>query len=587
MKRKEIISLLIIASILGFGAVAFAKPYFRVKTVIIPADAEACYSINDKGQVTGSCRIALKELMENGILSEEDRRKISPIFLYDPERGIVFPHKVGILRLKEREWDEEGPDVFVLREIRGYIWPLVTSINNQSQVLCEGFLWPKSRGDPAPYCVGYYDFNKDEFIPISFLGEYSQFKKRTYSAFPFFKRIYSFKWQMVDINDKGMVLCRGVMLRLIKEHSLETDALLWKKKGDLVPEVALIKSPPDSFTPYYRKDIEKYKDLKFHYRIGEKKRHDAILPRALNNKGVCLINVYNNRYAGKPRVKYEYSDKKFFGERGNVSCACYLWKDGKYILQVKNTLGDRRYIQGIDINDKNEITGVARIDADVEKLNYRAFLWSNGKLVNLGIPENSGSSFWKRGGRKNFSGKLKEILNEKYKTCWKFARTIGLAINNKTEIVGVLLGNTFQPGDAMPWMEGRRFQIIDCMGRGGIHEPFYWKKGKNYALQSLLPSDTNWWLIDAFDINNRSEIVCSAVLQGELPSSLAEYLSEVKDKKMVLILEPVEREVLEKENPPQIVDWKSFLKGEIAKIKDLAKQLEEEKKRKRRRWRRK
>ena len=102
-----------------------------------------------------------------------------------------------------------------------------------------------------------------------------------------------------------------------------------------------------------------------------------------------------------------------------------------------------------------------------------------------------------------------------------------------------------------------------------ISEPFYWKDGKIYNLQRLLPKDTAWRICTVFDINDKSEILCSAVPRDPRPSSPSTQLLKgvLCSSPCLFILEPVKTEEPEYVNPPEVIDLASLYLKEVKRRK--------------------
>jgi probable HAF family extracellular repeat protein len=183
----------------------------------------------------------------------------------------------------------------------------------------------------------------------------------------------------------------------------------------------------------------------------------------------------------------------------------FLWDHGTMI--DLGTLGGTDAAVGpfaptLVINNKGQVAGTSNLAGDV---NFHAFLWDRGTLLDLGtLGGHSSTAYW---------------------------------INDAGDVVG---GATL-PGDpccgnAALWRKGKITDLgtldSDCLSRAeainskgqivgqsfscdtGIARAVLWEEGAIIDLNTLVPANTNLALADAFNINDRGEILCQCLPPG-------------------------------------------------------------------------
>jgi probable HAF family extracellular repeat protein len=121
----------------------------------------------------------------------------------------------------------------------------------------------------------------------------------------------------------------------------------------------------------------------------------------------------------------------------------FLWEDG--IITNLGVLPGGDYTRANDINNKGQVVGRSHANGTTD----HAFLWDNGTMIDL----------------ETYSG--------------AYGSSRANAINNNGEIVG--------------WLTGEKAAL--------------WKDGVTYDLNSLIFGATEWQLHEAWDINDKGQIV--------------------------------------------------------------------------------
>jgi|GEM_PF-1941298 len=159
----------------------------------------------------------------------------------------------------------------------------------------------------------------------------------------------------------------------------------------------------------------------------------------------------------------------FIGEQGPHHYHATLWENGVPI--------DLGYLDGLessigkDINDRGQVVGYSHSDYQNDNTGlYNAFLWdSTGGMQNLGTLDGKPNS-------------------------------VARAINDRGQVVG----NSWK----VPWEP-----------QGNEHA-WLWEEGVLTDLYELIPAESAWEQIDAYDINNQGQIVGRGFKDGEMRAFL-------------------------------------------------------------------
>jgi probable HAF family extracellular repeat protein len=150
------------------------------------------------------------------------------------------------------------------------------------------------------------------------------------------------------------------------------------------------------------------------------------------------------------------------------------------------------------VNNSGVIVGSADVDGRAE----RAVSWVNRKIVDLGtLPHGSASSaraINDRGQIVGFSDSPDGIHAFLYAR--GAMRDLGTLGNDPSEASGI----------------NNRGEVVGASNvTGSKRHAFLWRRGRMIDLNGSLPKGSEWILLDAFSINDRGRIACSASRKGE------------------------------------------------------------------------
>jgi probable HAF family extracellular repeat protein len=180
----------------------------------------------------------------------------------------------------------------------------------------------------------------------------------------------------------------------------------------------------------------------------------------------------------------------------------FLWDHGKMI--DLGTLGGTNANVGslaLVINNKGQVAGTSNLAGDI---NFHAFLWDRGTLLDLGTLGGSFSTtFWI-----NDAG---DVVGWAATTGDQFAHA-ALWRNGKITDLGTLDGDCFGQAEAI----NSKGQIVGLSFScdTGIQRAVLWEKGAIIDLSTLVPTNTNLALVDAYNVNDRGEILCQCLPAG-------------------------------------------------------------------------
>ena len=180
----------------------------------------------------------------------------------------------------------------------------------------------------------------------------------------------------------------------------------------------------------------------------------------------------------------------------------FLWDHGTMI--DLGTLGGTNANVGslaLVINNKGQVAGTSNLAGDV---NFHAFLWDRGTLLDLGTLGGSFSTtFWI-----NDAG---DVVGWAATTGDQFAHA---ALWREREItdLGTLDGDCFSQAEAV----NSKGQIVGLSFScdTGTSRAVLWEKGAIIDLSTSIPANTNLSLTEAFNINDRGEILCGCLPPG-------------------------------------------------------------------------
>jgi len=180
----------------------------------------------------------------------------------------------------------------------------------------------------------------------------------------------------------------------------------------------------------------------------------------------------------------------------------FLWDHGTMI--DLGTLGGTNANVGslaLVINNKGQVAGTSNLAGDI---NFHAFSWDRGTLLDLGTLGGSFSTtFWI-----NDAG---DVVGWAATTGDQFAHA-ALWRNGEIIDLGTLDGDCFSQAEAI----NSKGQIVglsfSCAT--GTARAVLWEKGAIIDLSTSVPANTNLSLAEAFNINDRGEILCGCLPPG-------------------------------------------------------------------------
>ncbi len=185
----------------------------------------------------------------------------------------------------------------------------------------------------------------------------------------------------------------------------------------------------------------------------------------------------------------------------------FIWKEGVIEDLSTTGLGDPSYSRAFDINNAEQVVGY--IDRD-ESLTFResdraAVIWEGGVIRTLDhLPGYSSSTAVAINEAGQAVGWSSDITGTNSSAAaWSGGRVIAL---------GKLEGDSNSRALAL----NDRGQAVGWSGTAENNSrAFFWQQGAMLDLNSLLPPDSGWQLIEARGINNDGMIVGTARINGE------------------------------------------------------------------------
>jgi probable HAF family extracellular repeat protein len=239
---------------------------------------------------------------------------------------------------------------------------------------------------------------------------------------------------------------------------------------------------------------------------------------------------------------------------GGATSHAVLWDEGT-ITDLGTLGGPDGFSFAQLVNNKHQIVGGSTTADGL----FHGFLWDRGVMTDLGTlggPNSFGNGINDRGqivGGATVSDAVNPILGfpPYYGALWEHGEIVTLTpgvpaaafnINNKTQVVGRILVPDSKEGGvahAFLWQEGvltdlgvpagddnseanslnNNGQIVGDSGVGFIESyaqdrALLWQNGVHSDLNTLIPPNSGYHLIVAFDVNARGEIVVCAVQQS-------------------------------------------------------------------------
>ena len=191
----------------------------------------------------------------------------------------------------------------------------------------------------------------------------------------------------------------------------------------------------------------------------------------------------------------------------------FLWDHGTMI--DLGTLGGTDANVGPEptlvINNKGQVAGTSNLAGDV---NFHAFLWDRGTLLDLGtLGGHFSTAYWINDAGDVVGGATTSGDPPGHAALWR---------KGKITDLGTLDGDCFSQANAI----NSKGQIVGLTFScdTGIARAVLWEEAAIIDLSTLVPAKTNLFLAEAFNINDRGEILCRCLPAGVPNGELGEHV---------------------------------------------------------------
>ncbi|HXJ90132.1 MAG TPA: hypothetical protein VMS18_25200 [Candidatus Binatia bacterium] len=168
----------------------------------------------------------------------------------------------------------------------------------------------------------------------------------------------------------------------------------------------------------------------------------------------------------------------------------FLWERGR-MHDVGSLGGSLSW--GFGVNNRGEVAGFSLLDGDATE---HPILWRHGVLADLGtLGGDNGEAWWINDlghavGRADLPGSQSH-----HAFLWR---------NHQMKDLGTPHGNVCSTGETI----NRFDQVVGDSGECGVGgDPFLWENDDIVAIRDLIPPGSERFVFDAFDINDKGEIV--------------------------------------------------------------------------------
>jgi probable HAF family extracellular repeat protein len=190
----------------------------------------------------------------------------------------------------------------------------------------------------------------------------------------------------------------------------------------------------------------------------------------------------------------------------------FIWKAGVIEDLSETGLGDPSYSRAFDINNAEQIVGyIDRDDSQTRtEADRDAFIWEDGVFRTLphlpGYTSSTAVAINEAGQAVGWSSDITGTSSSA--AAWANGRAISLGRLEGDSNSQALAGNDV--GQVVGWSGNAE----------NDSRAFFWQGGFMLDLNSLLPADSGWHLIEARGINNQGMIVGTGRINGELRAFL-------------------------------------------------------------------
>lgn len=241
---------------------------------------------------------------------------------------------------------------------------------------------------------------------------------------------------------------------------------------------------------------------------------------AIHEIGV-LAGVHSAAYGinNRGQLAGHTSVAEFDPNTGHSYIHAYFWEKG--VFTDLGTLGGH-YSDGSELNDRAQVVGTAEtadLDPNFGFNTVHAFLWENGVMRDLGTAGGfySGALSINERGQVLMFSTISTVVDPA--VGWYAYRGFVWENGSFTDLGGLPGGqNTYPIG------LNDRGQVVGAADAGdpsGLPHAFLWDNGRMVDLNSLIPHDAGWLLVDASQINNSGEIAGVGFARGRHPCLLS------------------------------------------------------------------
>jgi probable HAF family extracellular repeat protein len=215
--------------------------------------------------------------------------------------------------------------------------------------------------------------------------------------------------------------------------------------------------------------------------------HGAI--KDLGTLGGTDSVVYQANDSGQA-MGISFTDNTVHDSTGLPTTHPFIWNRGK--MHDVGSLGGT-YSEGYGFNNRAEVVGFSNLAGDT---NEHPFVWKRGLLTDLGTLGGDNGEAW-------------AINNDGHIAGWADlpgSQTHHAFLHRDRQMIdlGTPHGNACSKGETINTFD----QVVGDSGECGVGgDPFLWEKGDMVALSDLILPGSDRILFDAFQINDRGEIV--------------------------------------------------------------------------------
>jgi len=199
--------------------------------------------------------------------------------------------------------------------------------------------------------------------------------------------------------------------------------------------------------------------------------------------------AYQANEAGQA-MGISFTDNVIHDSTGFPTTHAFLWERGR--MHDVGSLGGS-FSQGYGLNSRGEVVGYSLLEGDTVE---HPFVWRRGILTDLGTFGGDKGEAWSINDLGHIVGKTDLPGSQSHHaTLWR---------NHEMKDLGAPHGNPCSTGETINVFD----QVVGDSGECGVGgDPFLWENDDVVALSDLILPGSGRIVFDAFDINDRGEIV--------------------------------------------------------------------------------